>query len=145
MPDVPSAFLDYIVSRKVKLDMRVWAASSPGDGFTEWPSVLCFEERKPYSHIGILTCARACALVDIPFRMETLMIHENWIPIEQFDKKAETEVQHLFMTASQNPKTGQVYFSLDAGCWADWGVFYNGDAEFEPTHYLDPRVWRKET
>jgi hypothetical protein len=76
--------------------------------------------------------------------MENTMPHENWLPIEQFDKDAEVEMAHLFLTAIYNPDTGREYLSFDAGSWTDWGEFYNGDGTFEPTHYLNPAVYRKE-
>ena len=73
------------------------------------------------------------------------MIHENWIPIEEFDKVAKTEVSHLFLTAYIDKQTGRVYSSYDAGYWADWGCFWNGDCQFDPTHYLNPTCYKKET
>ncbi len=72
------------------------------------------------------------------------MTHPNWIPIEKFDKKTELGVQHIFLTYEEFVPPRLPYFSLDAGSWEDWGEFYNGDVTIEPTHYLDPAVYRNE-
>jgi len=71
------------------------------------------------------------------------MIHPNWIPIEKFDRESNFYEAHLFLSYYKCPEYGTEYFDCDSGYW-DGSKFYNGDVYFEPTHYLDPAVYKCE-
>lgn len=68
------------------------------------------------------------------------MIHENWIPIEMFDKEKHQGELMLFA------EFGGVIPWFHAGEWdRGWKKFWNGDVTFEPTHYLNPTCYKKES